>query len=137
MNTTTQVPHSGRIASIVQSYNELPNWVKVWMNFILGPINLGTLAFLNQPSGSLIALLAIGGMVMTVSIVFAMGRFTKLASAGHILPWTPLVLMLIFARPEGSQAYQIFLTILLTANLISLAFDFNDLRLWMKSKSQS
>ncbi|MEM9280175.1 MAG: hypothetical protein AAGA76_16555, partial [Pseudomonadota bacterium] len=105
MTTLTQNP--SRVARITQSYNELPGWVKFWMNFILGPVNLATLAFLGEPSGALIAALAIGGMVMTVSIVFAKGGFTKLAAAGHILPWVPLVGMLIFARPEGSDIYQI------------------------------
>ena len=76
-------------------------------------------------------------MILTVLIVIAMGGFTKLASAGHILPWTPLVLMLIFARPEGTAIYQIFLTVLLVTNAISLAFDLNDLRLWSQSKVRS
>ena len=136
-DTQLQNPKTGRVASIMQSYNSLPNWVKIWMNFILGPVNLATLAFLSQPSGTLIAALAIGGMVLTVAIVIASGEFTKLASAGHILPWTPLVLMLAFARPDGTDFYQMFLTVLLVTNLISLAFDFNDLRLWLKSKASS
>ncbi len=135
MTTAIQTP--SRFARIKQSYNDLPGWVKIWMNFILGPINLATLAFLDQPSGALIAALAIGGMVVTASIVFAIGGFTKVASAGHVLPWTPLVLMLIFARPEGTFVYQTFLTVLLVANTISLAFDFNDMRLLYKSKAQS
>ena len=138
MATATQTPNEGRVARIMRSYNELPNWVKIWMNFILGPINLATLAFLSQPSGALIAALAIGGMVLTVAIVIASGGFSKLAAAGHILPWTPLVLMLAFARPEGGTAiYQTFLTILLIANVISLAFDLNDVRLWIKAKTRS
>lgn len=124
----------GRIARIMQSYNGLPKWVKIWINFILGPVNLATLAFLNEPEGALIAALAIGGMVFTVAIVVASGGFTKLASIGHILPWTPLVLMLALNRPEGSDLYQLFLTILLVINLISLAFDFNDLRQWLRSR---
>ena len=135
MTTAAQKP--GRIARILRSYNDLPNWVKIWMNFILGPVNLATLAFLNEPSGPLIAALAIGGMVITVSIVFAVGGFTKLASAGHVLPWTPLVLMLAFARPEGSALYQTFLSVLLVTNVISLAFDFNDLRILLKSKTKT
>lgn len=131
---TTATQNQGRVARIMQSYTDLPTWVKIWMNFILGPINLATLAFINEPSGPLIATLAIGGMIVTVSIVFAAGGFIKLASAGHVLPWTPLVLMLAFARPDGSAVYQIFLTVLLITNVISLLFDFNDIRLWLKSR---
>lgn len=126
MTTTTQTP--SRTDHIMRSYNELPTWVQVWMNFILGPANLATLAFLSQPQGPLIASLAIGGMAMTVAIVFATGGFNKIAAAGHILPWTPLVIMLAFFKPEGTAIYGTFLTILLVTNVISLIFDFNDVR---------
>ena len=125
-----------RLARIWRSFFSLPTWVQIWMMFILGPINLATFAFLNQPSGVLIAVLAVSGMIITVSIVIATGGFSKLAAAGHVLPWTPLVLMLIFARPDGTSVYQTFLTALLVINLISLAFDFNDLRIWLKSKAE-
>lgn len=125
---------ASRLARIQQSFFALPAWVQIWMMFILGPVNLATLGFLNQPSGVLIAVLALGGMILTVSIVIAAGGFSKLAAAGHVLPWTPLVWMLMFARPDGTAIYQTFLTILLVTNLISLAFDFNDLPIWLKSK---
>lgn len=126
MNAETQ--RKGRIARVMQSHSELPTWVQIWMNFILGPINLATLLFIGQPSGLLIAALALSGMFFTVAIVFTTGGFSKIAAAGHILPWTPLVLMLAFAKPEGSAIYQAFLATLLVCNSISLAFDFNDLR---------
>ena len=135
MTTTPQTQTPGRVTRIMDSYKVLPTWVKIWMNFILGPVNLATLAFLGQPSGILIAALAIGGMILTVAIVIASGGFTKVAAAGHIAPWTPLVFMLMFARPEGTALYQIFLTVLLVTNVISLAFDFNDLRLWFRAKA--
>ena len=123
-----------RLARIQQSYFNLPIWVQIWMMFILGPINLASLAFLNQPSGNLIAALAISGMVITVGIVIVAGKFSKIAAAGHILPWTHLMWILVFARPEGSPIYQTFLTVLLVLNGISLAFDFNDLRIWFGAK---
>lgn len=133
MTTATQTP--SRKDRVMQSYNELPTWVQVWMNFILGPVNLATLAFLSQPQGPLIAALAINGMAMTVAIVFATGGFNKIAAAGHILPWTLLVIILAFFKPEGSAIYGIFLTVLLVTNVISLIFDFNDVRIALfKSK---
>lgn len=107
------------------------------MNFILGPVNLATLAFLNEPSGVLIAALSLSGMAITVAIVIASGGFSKVAAAGHVLPWTPLVFMLAFARPEGSAMYQAFLTVLLVTNAISLALDFNDLRVWLGSRAKA
>ncbi|MEO0354690.1 MAG: hypothetical protein AAF268_07705 [Cyanobacteria bacterium P01_A01_bin.3] len=122
-----------RLVRIQQSFFELPTWVQIWMNFILGPVNLVPLIFLNQPSGGLIAALAVGGMLLTVAIVVAVGEFSKLAGAGHILLWTPLVLILIFARSDGTAAYQTFLKVLLVIDFISLVFDFNDVRISFKS----
>ena len=46
---------TGRLARVRQSFFALPTWVQIWMMFILGPVNMATLAFLNQPSGILIA----------------------------------------------------------------------------------
>ena len=125
---------TGRLARIWQSFFALPTWVQIWMMFILGPVNLAPLAFLNQPAGVLIAVLALSGMIFTVALVIATGGFSKLAAAGHILPWTLLVWILVFAKPDGTTVYQAFLTALLVINLISLAFDFNDLRILLRSK---
>ena len=133
MTNVTQA--TGRIARVMKSHSELPTWVQIWMNFILGPVNLATLAFLGQPSGGLIAALSLSGMALTVAIVIASGGFSKVAAAGHVLPWTPLVFMLAFARPEGTAIYGAFLTVLFVVNVISLAFDFNDLRIWFSSRA--
>ena len=134
MATATQSQSSGHMASVMESYNGLPTWVKIWMNFILGPVNLATLAFVKEPSGALIAALAIGGMALVVALVVITGGFNKVVAAGHILPWVPLVLMIAFANPGGSELYQTFLMVLLVVNTISLAFDFNDVCLWLTSK---
>ena len=134
MSTSTYEHGGSRLSRIMQSHHNLPTWVKIWMNFILGPVNLATLAFLSEPGGIEVAVLAIGGMLMTMAIVFASGEFTKLAGAGHIVAWTPLIYMLAFVRPEGSSVYQLFLTTLLVINVIALAFDYNDVRIWIQSK---
>jgi len=39
------------------------------MNFMLDPVDLATLFFINGPSGTLIAALAIGAMALVVSLV--------------------------------------------------------------------
>lgn len=137
MATAAQTQAAGRFARIAESYLGLPNWVRFWMNFILGPVNLGTLAFLYEPGGALIASLAIGGMVMTVAIVFLSGGFNKLASAGHIVPWVPLVALLAIAMPDGTATYKVFLTLLMVINAVSLVFDINDLRVWVTARTTS
>ena len=136
ITTATQPHNGGRVSRIMESYNTLPGWVKFWMNFILGPINLATLAFLNEPSGVLIAALSIGGMAMVVSLVVITGGFTKIVAGGHIPLWTPLVAMLAFAPPQGSAIYGTFLIALLVINAIALAFDYNDVRIWLQSRKR-
>lgn len=117
---------------IWRSFRALPVWVILWMSLLLGPINMASAAFLSEPKGGLIALLALGGMVASIATLFLHRGFSKLVSGGHVFLWTPLVLILIFARPAASGAYDTYLTILLAANLFSLLFDINDLRLWLR-----
>ncbi|AOW14168.1 hypothetical protein LPB72_06410 [Hydrogenophaga crassostreae] len=119
-------------AAVWRSFGALPAWVKIWMVVILAPVNLASLAFLDRPSGAWIAALAIGGMALSWIALFYSRGFSKLVSAGHVFPWTPLVLLLIFARPEAAGAYGVYLTVLLVIDLISLAFDYNDARLWLR-----
>ena len=121
----------GIVVEIWRSFTALPTWVRLWVAVILVPVNLISVAFLAQPSGVLIAVLACGGLVLgTIAVLYSRG-FSRVISWGHLLCWTPLVLMLILARPDATGAYDSFLTVLLVTNLISLAFDFNDLRLWI------
>jgi len=53
-------------------------------------------------------------------------------SIPHLLPWTVLVLLIIFRRPEATGLYSTFLWALLVVNLISLAFDYVDALKWLK-----
>jgi hypothetical protein len=48
------------------------------------------------------------------------------------VPWTLLIGYLLFARPEGSAAFGIYLNILLVVNAFSLAFDYPDSYKWLK-----
>ena len=45
-----------------------------------------------------------------------------------------LVILLIFARPDGSPAYQTLLSALLVINVISLIFDYRDAWLWWRDR---
>ena len=83
-------------------------------------------------SGAWIAALAIGGMALSWIALFYSRGFSKLVSAGHVFTWTPLVLLLVFAHPEAAGAYGVYLTMLPVIDLISLAFDYNDARLWLR-----
>ena len=118
---------------VLQSFISLPKWVKFWLMFILGPVNVASLFFLGEPGAGLIAVLVWVGMLLSgAPIPFERG-ISKAAALGHLVPWTILVALILFARPEGgSAAYQTYLTVLAVVNSISLAFDYLDSYKWFK-----
>jgi len=117
---------------IWNSFRALPLWVQIWVALILVPVNMAPLFFINQPSGWLIAILAIIGIAPNTAIIIIEKGFSKLMAFPHLLPWSILIVILIFARPEGSEGYQIILWVLLIINSISLIFDFPDAYKWWK-----
>ena len=110
----------------------LPKWVKFWMMFILGPVNMASLLFLNEPSGVLVAALVLSGVALSVAPVFFIRGFSKALAPGHLVPWTLLIGLIVFARPDGSAAYGTYLNILLVVNGLSLVFDYVDSYKWLK-----
>jgi hypothetical protein len=132
MNETVNKP---LVAAIWESFLELPMWVRIWLMGILVPVNMASVFFVGQPNGPLISVLAVGGLAIGTALMLYERGFTRLLALGHIVSWTPLVLWLIFAMPDGSDGYGTYLWILLVADLISLAFDYPDLAKWMSSRN--
>ncbi len=120
------------LAEIWKSFRAIPAWVQIWVTFLLVPINIAALFFIDQPSGVWIAVLAIGAMMLNIPVMFYDKGFSKLMAFPHLIPWTILVLWIAFARPIGTEAYAAYLWILLIANMISLGFDYPDALKWLK-----
>jgi len=120
------------IKDIWSSFRALPTWVQVWVGLLLVPINMIAILFVDQPSGVWIAILAIGAMTLNMPVMLYDRGFSKLMAFPHLIPWTVLVLWIVFARPVGSPAYDTYLWILLITNTISLGFDIPDAVNWWK-----
>ncbi len=121
------------IADIWTSFRSLPLWVQIWMPFILIPVNLAPLAFLDQPNAGLIALLSVGGMALNVPIMLAARGMSKAMAVPHVFLWSPMIVVAAFTHNSAevlSPNYATFLIVLLIVDVISLAFDFNDTRHW-------
>ncbi|MCF6303954.1 MAG: hypothetical protein L3J33_01100 [Rhodobacteraceae bacterium] len=114
------------LRTIYFSYRAMPVWVQIWVFFVLAPVNMAAIFFINEPMGIWIAVLAIGAMLPNLPVIIYDRGFSKLMAFPHLLPWTLLVLWLVFARPEGSAAFGVFLWVLLIIDAISLAFDYPD-----------
>ena len=120
------------IADVFQSFFSLPRWVQLWMVLILMPVNIASLFFLSQPGGILIAFLANIGVLLNIPVVVRDRGFSKAMALPHLVPWTLVVLIILFTRPEGSAGYGTYLTILALVNIISLVFDYPDAYKWWK-----
>jgi len=129
---STSKVQSNVFVEIWKSFRATPGWVQVWMVLLLMPINMASIFFINEPKGMLIAFLANIGMLMNIPVMFYDRGMSKLMSIPHLLPWTVLVLLIIFRRPEATGLYDTFLWALLIINLISLAFDYVDALKWIK-----
>lgn len=120
------------VTDIWQSYRALPLWVQIWVFGVLVPVNAASIFFLGQPSGIVIALLAIVAMLINVPIMVVERGFSKTMALSHLPLWTPLVIWLAVSPPDGTPIYQTYLMVLLVVDVISLAFDFPDAWRWWK-----
>ncbi len=108
----------------------MPFWVQVWVAFILVPVNMASLCFINEPNGLWVAFLANIAMMLNLPVMLYDRGFSKLMAFPHLIPWTFLVVWLFFARPEATGAYDTFLWVLLVVDVIALAFDYPDAVKW-------
>ncbi len=121
------------VMDIWNSFRATPLWVQLWMVLILMPINIVGLFLLDQPMAPWIAGLAVFGMLPNVVIMYKERGMSKLMALPHLLPWTVLIVIIVFARPEGgSSIYEAYLNSLLVVNTISLLFDYPDTIKWFK-----
>ena len=127
------MPNQNNIfVDIWSSFRALPTWIQVWMVVLLMPINMTSLFFVGEPKGIIIAILANAGLILNLPVMFKDRGFSKQMSIPHLLPWTILVILILFKRPEATGAYNIYLWVLLIANIVSLGFDFPDSLKWFK-----
>ncbi len=122
------------VSDIWQNFRSLPVWVQIWVFGVLVPVNAASIFFVAEPSGLWIAVLAVGAMLINVPVMIIERGFPKVMALSHLPLWTPLVIWLIVARPEGSSAYQTYLWILLVVDLVSLGFDYPDAWRWWKGE---
>jgi len=128
-------PTTGVFVDLWLSFLALPLWVKVWMFLILIPVNVASLFFLRKPTAIWIAILANLGLVLNTPVLVYERGFTKALAIPHLVPWTILVLWILFARPAATAFYDSYLTVLLVVNFISLLFDYPDAWAWFRARS--
>ncbi|MEM8499719.1 MAG: hypothetical protein AAF542_16975 [Pseudomonadota bacterium] len=121
-------------SEIANSFLALPKWVIAWLLIILGPVNMASFFFLDEPGGVMIAALVLAGITLSLAPVFFERGFSKLTALGHLVPWTILIYIIVFHRPEAEGIYDKYLTILAVVNTVSLSFDYIDSYKWLKGE---
>lgn len=126
------------IADLWVSFYELPLWVRVWTFIILAPVNLASIFFLDNPCATLIAILAVSGILLNMIPMFIYRGFTDAMTISHVVLWIPLVAILLFELfifdSILSAEHFTFLLLLLICDVISLAFDIPDFILFLRNK---
>ena len=116
----------------MKSFFALPEWVQIWMVFILIPTNMASLFFINEPLGGWVAFLANIGMALNLPIIIKERGMSKLMSFPHLVPWTAVVIMIPIIFSDTTGTYSLYLQILFVVNVISLVFDYPDAWKWIK-----
>lgn len=104
---STASPEINPFLGIWKSLLAVPLWVQLWL-VVMGAVNMASLAFLDQPSGELVAILVFAGVIIGVGIAIQARGFNRLVGVGHLIAWIPLVLIIIFARPEARKHIRSF-----------------------------
>ena len=122
------------LTDIWQNFRSLPGWVQCWVGCILVPINIFAVIFWQHPdSGLLIAALAVGGMLPNIAIMIAERGFAKSMAISHLLFWIPLLFIIAPVMGTGS-VFGVYLVVLFAVDVISILFDINDTRIWLKNR---
>jgi len=122
------------IADIWHSFRSLPGWVQIWVALILMPVNMASAAFIHEPAGLWIALLANGAMVLNLPVMVRERGFSKFMAVPHLIPWTLLVVLIAIIQPPLEGPFGIYLWTLFAVDLVSLIFDYPDAVKWFRGE---
>ena len=100
----------------------------------LVPVNAAAIFFVAAPLGVWVAVLAIGGLLPNLGVMIVERGFSRTMAWTHLVMWPPLVAMIVWllAQPDVAGGYRLFLLLLLVVDVVSLIFDMNDARRWVK-----
>ena len=123
------------IGDVWQSFRRLPLWVQAWVALVLVPVNMVALAFLSQPGGGWVAVLAIGAMALNLPILLAERGLSKAMAWPHLAPWPPLLVLvggLLSGEAALTAGFGRYLVVLFVVDAVSLAFDIPDAVKWLR-----
>lgn len=122
---------------IYHSARQMPVWVQIWVFFILIPTNMAGLFLWTDPVAKWIGILGVAGMIPNALFMVTDRGFTHKMALPHIIPWTILVVWLIYLLSTdaimSTEAWYLACVVIIV-NCISLVFDYRDCWRWFKAK---
>ncbi len=106
----------------------LPNWVKIWL-IVLNAIFLAAFLFPENGLATVVLTAYVASGPLLLGFALAQGGLTRLTGAGHLIPWIPLLVALLYF-PASTHQVTYVLT-LGAALILCLILDFYDLGRWI------
>ena len=106
----------------------LPQWVQLWMYWMLAVLFLGSfIASFFRVEARWLFLSFVLTIIATMALGMSMG-WNKLWGATHLVLWTPVVIYFLkrWPRIEKRSVYGIWFTLALATMCVSLVFDAKD-----------
>jgi len=140
-----QLWHLGRDASglspaahavrIIASWRGLPVWVKVWL-LALNAVFLSAIIFVPSDLARVVLVAYVASGPLLAGFAFLEGGLTRAMGAGHLLPWTPMIVWLLYALGRGvlPPAQSLYALCLATAVIVCLGFDLADVVRWWRGE---
>lgn len=126
--------------SLWQSFQRLPLWVRLWMAGVLIPVNMLSLLFLQYPSARMVAVAAVLALGSNMWLLYRHAGFNRLMAVPHLLVWGPLqAILVIYLMTNASLislAEVMYVSLVLSANGISLCFDLLDSWRWIQGERE-
>jgi hypothetical protein len=114
------------LKAFAASWMSLPLWVKIWLIF-LNAVFLSAFAYLPDRIAAVTLVAYVATAPLLAGQVGYDAGLRRILALGHLVPWIPLLIWLVI-NPDGTS-YSALLAIVVA---ICLAFDINDLRLFIK-----
>lgn len=111
----------------VTSWLALPLWVKIWL-FGLNAVFLAAPLFLSAADSHVVLTVFVACVPLLLALAYPLGGLNRLVGLGHLIPWTPLLIWLIWHLPDPLP----YTALLIGVIAICLAFDIYDVIRWLR-----
>ena len=125
-----------RFLASCRSFMRLPYWVRLWLPFALGGVNLAAFFLTHTPIGYWAAWSTAFVLLVNGPIILMQQGWGKLLALPHLIVWIPLLTFVLvrFADPDVSSTEFYYGVALLMVNGISVVFDIADTWRWVKGE---